>query len=347
VITFGLIAVLTLACTSVVAALHNRREVRRALRQVESVGEAGRRLPILIPVSGRPHYLRQVVDGLSRVHGIEGALLVFSQDRRDPEVSSIISGVDFADVVIIEHARPFLGVLASVWDSDHVIGRHIRFLLEFAFDDVGAEHAILVEDDIVPGPDLLRYFSWACRYVLSDERVLAVSGFNLHSRVDQESGFDPRRHPHDLVEARDESGRLGFTGCGWAISRRQWARIRRDWSDWNWDHHLTRTQHVRGLVSFQPVLARTKHIGMQGGINCTEVEGNPKWLGVMLDEGPYGDAPPNFLPDLPARPAYEDVKAAVPPPNERRRTRPRRLQLVALIVLLAVAELVAWRALTP
>ena len=47
-------------------------------------------LPILIPVSDRPQYMAQMVDGLRRVEGIGETVLVFSQDLSNPEVTRLI-----------------------------------------------------------------------------------------------------------------------------------------------------------------------------------------------------------------------------------------------------------------
>lgn len=349
-ITFLVLAIPGLALAHAVTRRRNAGEARRGLQQASALGLANAspgapgRLPILMPVSGRPHYLRQVLDALSRVRGIESAVVVVSQDGHDDEVSELVAGIRFTDVIVLRHERPFLGVFAYFWDSLHAIGAQIRFLLDFSLRDLDAEYAIVLEDDIVPSPDFLRYFEWACPQVLADERVMSVTGYNFHSRMGPELDFDPRHHPHDLVEIRD-GGQPKFTGWGWAISRETWKRVRGDFSTLSWDIGLDRTQRKRRMISYKPVLARAKNIGMQGGINFTEAEGNPKWADLVLAERPYPDEhPPRLLQDDPARPAFVDAAPAEPIRNERQRTRARRLWLAAGVAAMTVAEIAAWRA---
>ncbi|NJD18745.1 MAG: hypothetical protein FIA95_05615 [Gemmatimonadetes bacterium] len=354
-ITFLAAAALGLIVAGTLTRLRNARAARRGLERARRLGvapgpaaeEGGARalIPVLMPVCGRPHYLRQGLTALSRAEGIRDALLVVSQDGDDPEVSRLLEGIGFTRVVLLKHERPFLGVFAYFWDGLHAVSSNIRFLLDFAFDGLGAEHAIVLEDDIVPSPDFHRWFSWACRHVLADERVLSVTGFNLHSRASAELGFDPREHPHDLVENREE-GRAKFTGWSWAIRAGTWRRVREDWSSLSWDTRLDEVQRRRGLISYKPVLARVKNIGMQGGINFTEAEGNPKWAGLVLAEAAYAyDDPPGILPDDPARPAFTDAAPSEPVRNERTRTRARRLWLLGLVVAMTLAALLAWGAL--
>jgi hypothetical protein len=342
VITSLALALIGLAVAGTLTHRRNAAEARRAMRDVHGLGGGGGRIPILMPVCGRPHYLRQVIAALSEVKDIDKSVLIVSQDGQDEEVSALVAGIRFTDVVVLRHTRPFLGVFAYFWDSLHAASANIRFLLDFAFDGLGAEHAIVLEDDIVPSPDFLRFFAWGCRHILNDEQVLSVTGFNLHSRVSPEHGFDPRDHPHDMVENRD-GGRAKFTGWSWAISAATWRKVRDEWSDLSWDTRLDEAQRRRGMISWKPVLARAKNIGMQGGINFTEAERNPKWADLVLAEDVCSDdAPPRLLADDPVRPPFAETAPAAPIRNERERTRARRLGLLAVVAAMTVVELLAW-----
>jgi hypothetical protein len=339
-LTFLIITAMGLFIAGTVTRCRNARETRRALEQVRLNSRAGGRIPILMPVCGRPHYLRQVLDGLSQVKDIDRALLVISQDGRDPEVSALISAIAFTEVMIIRHARPFLGIFTFFWDSLHAVSANIRFLLDFAFEGLGAPYAIVLEDDLIPAPEFFRYFSWASRHILSDERVLSVTGFNLHSRISPEQDYDPRDRPYDMIENR-EKGQPKFTGWSWAITGAMWRRIRKDWSLLSWDIGLDKTQGKLGLVSYKPALGRVKNIGMQGGINFTEAEENPKWTGVTISEKvhPYERAP-FLLTEDPVLPPFCDLPPARPIPNERKRTRGRRLWLLVVAAAAAAVELI-------
>jgi hypothetical protein len=329
--------VLGLGIAGTLTHCRNRRETRRALERVRRQG-AGGRVPILMPVCGRPHYLRQVLAALARVEGIDRALLVVSRDGRNPEVSALIAAIACTEVVVLAHTRPFLGIFAYFWDSLHAASANIRFLLDFAFTRLGAPYAIVLEDDLVPSPDFLRYFSWAFRHLLADERVLSVTGFNLHSRIDPARNYDPRDRPCAMIENR-EAGRPKFTGWGWAITKAMWRRIRKDWSFLSWDTGLDRTQEKLGLISYKPALGRVRNIGMQGGINFTEGEENPKWAGLTVAEQVHScEQAPQILAEDPVIPPFDDLPPARPVPNERTRTRRRRLWLLALAAAAAGGE---------
>jgi hypothetical protein len=343
-ITSLALAILTLLATGAIAIFRNRRARQAAMAELRARGLEGR-VPILMPVCGRPQYLHQVLAALAQVRGIDQAVLILSQDGRNRQVSALIDGIAFCDKVVIRHTRPFCGLLAWFWDSLHAASVNIRFLLDTAFSGSEAPYAIVLEDDLVPSPDFLAYFAWAARHCLADPRVLSVTGFNLLSRDDPAQGYDPRRHPCRLIENRTQ-GRPKFSGWSWAIAASQWQRIRPHWSVLSWDIGLDKTQRRLGLVSYKPALARVKNIGMQGGINFTEEEGNPKWTGLLLADAPCAeDCPPEILADDPVVPAFADRAPAEAVANERTRTRGRRRWLAALALAAAITEALwlGWR----
>ena len=78
-ITLGILTVVALAVTGTLVSLHNGKEVRRARTRVEELDIPDSAFCILMPVCGRPHYLKRVLDALRDVEGIERALVVVSQ----------------------------------------------------------------------------------------------------------------------------------------------------------------------------------------------------------------------------------------------------------------------------
>jgi GNT-I family len=326
-----------LLVSSVITRRRNRREVLRGLEQFR---RRGRRclLPILMPVYGRPHYLRQTLEALSRARDIGKTVLIISQDGADDQVSALIRGIDFTEVIHLRHTRPFLGVPTYFWDSLYAVSDNIHFLLDFALRGLESEGAIVLEDDLVVSPDFFNYFEWTFGHVLADARVLSVTGFNLHSRICPESRHHPEEHPFDLIENR-ENGRSKFTGWSWMINRRQWARIREHWSFFSWDIGLDATQRKLNLVSYKPVLGRVRNIGMQGGINFTESDGDPRWADVTIPERAIEyEAPPRILGEAPVVPPVSAFAPARSGSNERSRTRRHRRWLCLAIAALACAE---------
>ncbi|PTX91655.1 hypothetical protein [Opitutus sp. ER46] len=336
-ITLLALAAALLLVTGIWTRLCNAREFQRGLRLFRQ-GDQRPALPILLPAFGRPQYLRAVLDSLSRVEGIDQTVLVLSQDGSNPEVAALIRDVKFTRVIALRHTRPFCGLLCQIWDGTHAVSTHIHFLLRFALEGMQAPAAIVVEDDIVVSPDFLRFFEWCLTHVLADDRVLSVSTFNLHSRPDPATGYDPRAHPYALIR-NTRDGQDAFPGWGWAITRRQWLRVRATWSFLNWDLKLDETQRQLGLRCYKPALARSRTIGMQGGVNFTELENNPKWAGILLNDEPlaYAAAPALHEADL-ATPPCVDLKPAAPLPNGLSRNRARRLTLLAAAAVIIVLE---------
>lgn len=341
-VTFLVILLACLPVSQLIARWKNSRETRKVEGAIKRL--AGRcSFPILMPVYSRPHYLKRVLDGLAEVDGISETLLIISQDGNNREVSDLISRIDFTDKIILRHSRPFFGALSFFWDSLHAVSTNIHWMLDFTFERTGAKAAIVLEDDIVPSVDFLNYFNWVRTHVLDRDEVMTVTAFNLNSRISVERGFDPRNHPCDLVRNM-EDGNEKFTGWSWAISRSKWPLIKKQWSFLSWDIGLNRIQLGLGLVSYKPVLARAKNIGMQGGINFTELEDNPKWDGVHIAQDPiaYSRAP-RLLGEEPVVFSLPELSGG--PANERTRTRRNRLMLgaaVAALFLLEICLLRTW-----
>lgn len=336
-LTFLTVLIGYLIVSSIITCRRNAREVKKALAAISKLGQSYA-YPILMPVYGRPHYLKAVIDALAQTKDIDKTILIISRDGDNPEVAALIRRINFTRTIIIQHTRPFLGVQAFFWDSLVAASANIYFLLEFAFNRTGACGAIVLEDDIVPSPDFFNYFQWAFAHVLTDKKVLSVTGFNIDSRIVPAKKYYPQDYPYELLENR-ENGRAKFTGWSWGITKDKWRQVRKHWSFVSWDIGLDKLQRESGLISYKPVLGRARNIGMQGGINFTEAEDNPQWRDIYLAGEMYDyKEPPRFR-------MNDDtfaVSVADGYPrsgsNEKTRTRKNRLRLVALVILLTMVE---------
>lgn len=326
-----------LLVSSIIVRYRNTREMEKAAAVIRQMGKSYP-YPILMPVYGRPHYLSEVLQALARVRNIDRTILIISQDGGNPEVTRLIREIRFTHTVIIQHTRPFLGILAYFWDSLVACSTHIHFLLDFAFQKTKAEGAIVLEDDLVPSLDFYDYFRWTFAHVLTSEKVLSVTGFNLDSRIVREKNHHPQDYPYDLLENR-ENGRAKFTGWSWGITRDKWQQVRRRWSFTSWDIGFDKLQRRLGLISYKPVLSRVRNIGMQGGINFKEAEDNPIWRDIFIAGQSYDY---KVAPRLHEQDNYVKVSYAQECPgpctNEKTRTRKHRLLLAAAVVLISITE---------
>jgi hypothetical protein len=336
-LTFLILLTGYLAVSFIIAQRRNGREVEKAKAALLRFPQKYD-YPVLMPVCGRPHYLKAVLDALAQVKDIDKTVLIISQDGDNPEVTALISRIDFTQTIVIRHTRPFLGILTYFWDSLAAASTNIYFLLEFAFCEMQAQGAIVLEDDIVPSVDFFDYFRWAFAHVLSRKNVMTVTGFNIDSRAVPAKNYHPQDYPYDLLENR-EKGEAKFTGWSWAITAARWLQIRSCWSFISWDIGLDRLQQITGLISYKPVLGRARNIGMQGGINFTEAEDNPKWRDIVIADRAYDYTEPPRI-RASEKLFAGDLSADYPRPysNEKMRTRKNRMRLVAAVLLLAVAE---------
>jgi len=335
--TFLILLIGYLLVSSIIAKQRNTKEMNKAAAAIRQFDQLYA-YPILMPVYGRPHYLKAVLDALSRVKNIDKTILIISQDGDNQEVAALISQINFTRAVVIRHTRPFLGVMAYFWDSLVAASTNIYFLLAFAFSRTSAKGVIVLEDDLVPSVDFYNYFLWTFAQVLSDKNVLSVTGFNIDSRIVPANKYHPQDYPYDLLENR-ENKHAKFTGWSWGITRDKWMQIRKHWSFLSWDIGLDDLQRKLGYISFKPALGRVKNIGMQGGINFTEAEDNPKWRDIYLAERAY-DYPekPNFRRDVDAVVIPSAKGLPRPAMNEKTRTRKNRLLLLAIVLVMSIAE---------
>ncbi len=336
-VTFLVILLGYLLVSSIIVKFRNAREMEKAAAAIRKLDQSYS-YPILMPVYGRPHYLKEVLDALAQVKDIDKTILIISQDGHNPEVAALIDRINFTRTIVVRHTRPFLGMLAYFWDSLVAASTNIHYLLEFAFKRTEAQGAIVLEDDIVPSVDFYNYFLWAFAYVMPDKKVLSVTGFNIDSRAVPVKKYQPEDYPYDLMENRENS-RAKFTGWSWGITKEKWLQVRKQWSFTSWDIGLDELQGRLGLISYKPVLGRARNIGMQGGINFTEAEDSPKWRDVYLSRETYDyNVQPRFRRnnDFIAVPFAEGNPR--PCSNEKRRTRKNRLWLLVFIALMAIAE---------
>jgi hypothetical protein len=61
-------------------------------------------------------------------------------------------------VIHLSHVRPYFGIPGWFRDKDYATAANIKFLLSFAFEQMHAPAAIVLQSDLLPSPDMYRYF---------------------------------------------------------------------------------------------------------------------------------------------------------------------------------------------
>jgi hypothetical protein len=194
----------------------------------------------------RPDYTRRVIDALVACDGIADYLVTFHVEPGYPAVLELAHEAPFDNKRIVEN-NSLLGC-----------GDNIYSALDDAFRF--ADYVVLLEDDVVPAADCMRYFEWARRRYRDDPQVFSVSTYS-RSVPPPELYYRVRRVPW-------------FNCWGWATWADRWAEMRAQWDfspGESWD---IRVNQMRGQrVQIEPHLARSQNIGAEQGAHCP----SPDW----------------------------------------------------------------------
>ena len=205
---------------------------------------------VAFTVHNRPGYLRETLASWERVRGIGYARLLFCCEPGCPEAVQACEDVTFAPRAVIVNPQRY-GVLGNAWNALEHGSREDEF-------------TILAEEDLVVSPDVIEYFTWAQRYRY-DPSVLGVTTYQHHEQPGGLAGAGPADWRND-----DE-----FHFWVWGTWREHWQGLLRDTWDftyarkgWDWDLR-DRLVVGAGMTMIAPSLARSQHIGRDGGTHAT------------------------------------------------------------------------------
>lgn len=154
--------------------------------------------------------------------------------------------------MILRHSPPFFSLPGYVHNNEYATSANVKFLLEFAFEHMLADGAILLESDLIPSVDFYRYHQWTYQTLLAPNAsdVLSVHCFNLHSRnISDAFTLFPR----------------GFDSWGWSTARTRWPWFKQHWTWYHgWDSTVSRSAKRDGWKCMLPKLSRTRMIGLKG-----------------------------------------------------------------------------------
>ena len=179
--------------------------------------------------------------------------MVVSQDCGQSLIRSILlSAPSPIKILVLTHTPPYFSWPGYFLNKEYATAANIKFLLQFAFEYMMADDAILLESDLVPSVDFYRYHQWMHRtvFVSNISKILSVHSFNLHST----ESSDPF-----TVFPR------GFDSWGWSTARTRWHWLKNEWTRYNnWDIIISRAAKRDGWICLIPKLSRTRMIGLKG-----------------------------------------------------------------------------------
>ncbi|KAK9763011.1 mannosyl (alpha-1,3-)-glycoprotein beta-1,2-N-acetylglucosaminyltransferase [Basidiobolus ranarum] len=208
-------------------------------------------LPILVPVSDNPEYLKQLIDGLLEMENLNKTVVIFSQEGNNKDVENIIQEIpDKMRVLYLRHVRPFFSISSLFETKWFPSAGNVEFLLSFAFDSMKAPGAIVLQSDLLPSSDMYNFFEWSFRTILKNpnfSNVLNINGFNKDPHVSEDV--------YNLTPDR-------FKPRGWCISADRWPLLQGQWTKaGNWGYNIENNVRIpHHMVSLTPMAARVKNV---------------------------------------------------------------------------------------
>lgn len=185
----------------------------------------------------RQSYLRRALESWAKVRGVQDAHLLFCLEPPGsfpvPEFQRWACE-QFAHVTV-EVSPRLLGCSANT-----------RHSMSQAFG-LGADFAVLAEEDMEVSTDILEYFAWAEGHYRCDGRVKTVCGHALRCAPSATA---------DLVTLVP-----WFNPLAWGTWPDRWPELSGEWDSGGWDHALRMRMVKSDWLSAFTVRSRALHIG--------------------------------------------------------------------------------------
>jgi hypothetical protein len=266
--------------------------------QSTNAGVSVRPTPVLLLAYNRPEKLERLIDALRR----DAPPLVYvvvdgpkswvpGDEERVEAVRAAAARIDWDADVRTRFRESNVGLRRSVVDAvGWVTGEH--------------GEVIVIEDDVVPGPDVLAYLAHMLERYRDDERVAHVSGYNvvpaevLHGRAGSRFSVYPESflwatwarawaHYDDALAwpGRGDGPALRRTVAStWAAARwrQNFADARADRIA-SWAYRWIASMWSRGSLVVSPNVNLATYIGLDDG---THTVTRPKWRDLPVYDGP-------------------------------------------------------------
>lgn len=215
----------------------------------------------------RPIYTDRVLAAISSQPELNVLPAVVSLDFWDHDLQ------DELHKIALRHLKQPTVILHT-----HKIGCNQNTLasLTCAFDNMGADAVIHVEDDVLLSQDAGQWFMWALERYRDDKDVWTVGGWE-HGR---DYGFNENLQCKigPATEGRLEQERLlcakqgFFSAWGWATWKDRWQEMARGWTadrkdtyEGSWDCQVGRIRGNR--KEMVPLISRAQNVGSDAGVH--------------------------------------------------------------------------------
>ena len=185
----------------------------------------------------RPEYTRRVLDNLLRCSGIEKY--------------KIIIFVEPGNRHVIDMANTFNFKNKEVHLNKSILGCNRNILNSIDYGMSISDYNIHIEDDILPGRDMLKYFEFCDFKYRYKEEIMTVCAYH--------KGKYEENYKDKIFKNK------WFTPWGWATWKDRWEELKKKWDyKISWDVHLNNVVR-QNRYEIRPFIARTQNIGQYHG----------------------------------------------------------------------------------
>ena len=224
---------------------------------------------ISLVCSDRPQYFKQSIEALLKCEGIEKYGLIVNQDMQNSEMDSLIEKIDIP-LVWYKNRSMHSSTIPSLMDDGFGCAGNVFSAVYRGFEVFNKEEMIILEDDVVPSPDFLKYFEFCFPIAKKEKEFFTISSY-IRS-------LDDKR-------IEDVASQQWFFSWGWGVWREIWDEIKWDWDfgyeHGGWDQNLNhRLRKDRWTIS--PWVSRSQNIGEMGvHVPSPEWHHENQWVPVV------------------------------------------------------------------
>ncbi|XP_042242218.1 protein O-linked-mannose beta-1,2-N-acetylglucosaminyltransferase 1-like [Homarus americanus] len=238
-------------------------------RRLQEFLSTQEQIPVVVVTAFKPYYLYRLLRQLFTMAG-----------AWQTEVLVVVDGAHQETLALVE----VMGVSVVIHRPEGFHNNRINANVKFALDSVfrrfaGAHKAIVLEDDLLLSPDLLRYFHQVSPLLDLDPSVYCVNAYSSNSFADTASD------PQVLLRART------YPMYGWMITRAYSSEVIQKWvppgkGDWDWWLAWEDLRKGRDVVF--PEVSRTFHSG-SAGVHVTGFEQEVFFNRMIYNHLPHVD----------------------------------------------------------
>eukprot|EP01038_Epipyxis_sp_PR26KG_P012777 gene12777-17130_t len=218
---------------------------------VNKINSKSMTIPIVLLTCNRPELLKETMQSLLKVRGVQKDNILISQDGNMADITQIANKYD---ITLIQNLNGLRLRGGYVDDGAARIAKHYKYSLTSAFDKFPrSKSIIIIEDDLLFSPDFYEYFLSIQPILLHDKTTFAVSAWN-------DNGFKNKVNDNYSIKRTDY-----FPGLGWLLTRELYkSELENKWPNEHWDHWLRSIEIHKNREIIYPEVTRTFHNGIKG-----------------------------------------------------------------------------------